>query len=197
MIRRLAQLARHRVLRHWTEAPDPLNHPQISVGRHTYGLGPFTIRLYRDDDRVQIGAFCSVSPRVAIVTSGEHYSDRVSTFPFDAMIARRGNARDVRPGGVIVENDVWVGTGATIMSGARLRNGCIVGAGAVVRAEVPPYAIVAGVPARVLRYRFDEDIRSKLLDIAWWNWPDEVIRQRLDDFYLPPETFVTQYWRQG
>jgi acetyltransferase-like isoleucine patch superfamily enzyme len=197
MIHRLKQLARVWLLRRWTEAPDPYDHPQITVGRHTYGLGSFTVRLFRPDDFVQIGAFCSLSPRVVIVASGEHYTDRVSTFPFEAMLSRHGNDRDVRPGSVIIENDVWVGTGAIIMSGARLRNGCVVGAGAVVRGEVAPYAVVGGVPARVLRNRFDEATREKMLEIAWWTWPDEVIRERQEDFYLPPESFIARHWRSS
>jgi virginiamycin A acetyltransferase len=71
----------------------------------------------------------------------------------------------------IIGHDVWIGTGATFLPGARLGSGVIVGAGAVVRGDVPPYAIVAGNPARVLRYRFDAQIVERILAVAWWTWP--------------------------
>ena len=98
-----------------------------------------------------------------------------------------------RRGSIVIQNDVWIGSGATIMPGITLHNGCIVAAKAVVTKDVPPYAIVGGNPARVLRYRFDKGIVESLQKIAWWDWDAETQRQRKEDFALPVEAFVEKY----
>lgn len=90
-----------------------------------------------------------------------------------------------RKGTVIIQNDVWVGHGATIMAGVTLHNGCVVAANAVVTKDVPPYAIVGGNPAKILRYRFDETTITALQKIAWWDWPDCFQKTRRRDFTLP------------
>jgi serine acetyltransferase len=79
-------------------------------------------------------------------------------------------------GDIIVENDVWIGAKATIMSGVRVSNGSIVAAGSVVTKDVPPYAIVAGNPAKVVKYRFNEEQIDKLLNISWWEWDEQKIK---------------------
>ena len=79
-------------------------------------------------------------------------------------------------GDIIVQNDVWIGAKSTIMSGIKISNGSIVGACSVVTKDVPPYAIVAGNPAKVVKYRFSEEQIDKLLSIAWWNWDEQKIR---------------------
>jgi serine acetyltransferase len=79
-------------------------------------------------------------------------------------------------GDIIIENDVWIGAKATIMSGVRIGNGAIVAAGSVVSKDVPPYAIVAGNPAKVVKYIFSDEQIKKLLSIAWWNWDEQKIK---------------------
>ena len=96
-----------------------------------------------------------------------------------------------------MQNDVWVATDATIMPGVTLHNGCIVAAKSVVTKDVPPYAIVGGNPARVLRYRFDANIVEALQKIAWWDWDEWTQRQRKEDFALPVEAFVEKYLPQA
>jgi serine acetyltransferase len=79
-------------------------------------------------------------------------------------------------GDIIIENDVWVGAKATIMSGVKISNGVVVAAGSVVTKDVPPYAIVAGNPAKIVKFRFDEIQIEKLLQISWWDWEEQKIR---------------------
>ena len=93
---------------------------------------------------------------------------------------------------VKIGNDVWIGWNVTILPGITINDGSIVGAGSVVTKNVPSYAIVAGNPARIIRYRFDEETIKKLLEIKWWNWSDQVIRERIDDFY-DVKAFVSKY----
>jgi chloramphenicol O-acetyltransferase type B len=164
----------------------------LVVGRHTYGRPK--IWSYEGSERkVTIGPFCSISPGVEIVTGGMHPTDWVSTFPFRISWNLEGAFRDGTPasdGQVVIGPDVWLGTSALVLSGVTIGPGAIVAARAVVASDVPPYAIVAGVPARVVRFRFGPDIIQKLLEIAWWDWDDERIRglvpllssPRVDDF---------------
>jgi virginiamycin A acetyltransferase len=77
----------------------------------------------------------------------------------------------------VIGHDVWLGQGVRVLPGARIGSGCIIGSGAVVAGEIPPYAIVAGNPARVIRMRFSEDIIARLLELCWWDWPIERILQ--------------------
>jgi serine acetyltransferase len=79
-------------------------------------------------------------------------------------------------GDIIIENDVWVGATSTIMSGVKISNGAVVAGGSVVVKDVPPYAIVAGNPAKVVKYRFSEEQIEKLIKISWWDWEEQKIR---------------------
>jgi phosphonate metabolism protein (transferase hexapeptide repeat family) len=92
-----------------------------------------------------------------------------------------------------IGNDTWLGHGAIIMPGVRVGDGAVVGSGAVVTHDVPPYMVVAGVPARPLHPRFPQTIVEKLTRIAWWNWTHDTLQRRLKDFLLPAERFVEIY----
>ena len=81
-----------------------------------------------------------------------------------------------------IGDDVWVGAGSIIMAGVTIGDGAIIAAGSVVTKDVPPYAIVGGVPAKILRYRFDEGVRKALLKLKWWNLPEEVLKQNIELF---------------
>ena len=95
-----------------------------------------------------------------------------------------------------IGHDVWIGHGALIEAGVKVGDGAVIGSGAIVTHDVPPYAIVAGVPAKILRFRFDCEQIAALLDIAWWNWEDVVFRSRIDDFSLDIDIFIRKY-RKG
>ncbi len=139
------------------------------VGRRTY------LNL------VSIGAFSSVGPAV-LAGLGDHPSDLGSTSP--AMYSTRGQCGgsfatvdcfpERRP--IAIGNDVWIGARAFIRDGVSIGDGAIVAAGAIVTRDVPPYAIVGGTPAKVIRFRYSEDIVARLLATAWWTWTDDRLR---------------------
>jgi len=142
---------------------------------------------------LEIGAFCSISDEVKIFTGGEHRTDWVTTFPFpeffDEFASVKGHP--LSKGKVMIGNDVWLAYGATILSGVTIGDDAVIGAQAVVGSNVPPYAIVAGNPAKVIRYRFSSDNIEALKEIAWWNWPDETIKQHMHLLLSPDiEAFI-------
>ena len=133
------------------------------------------------EGRLSIGRFCQIAHGVRIVTAGaNHARHGPSTFPFEIFdlenkVPAQPDARDTTIG-----HDVWLGMNAIILPGARLGNGVIVGAGAVVGGAVPPYSVVAGNPARVVKRRFPDDQIALLEQLAWWHWPDAHIARHMD-----------------
>lgn len=152
------------------------NDPRVKVGRFTYGNPQ--LMLWAEDERVEIGSFCSIAQNVTIFAGGEHNMHWVTTYPLRIAFGHPLAGKDGLPrtkGKTTIGNDVWIGYGATILSGVTIGDGAVIGAGTVVVKDVLPYAIVAGNPARLVRFRFDTETIAKLLEIAWWNWPLEKI----------------------
>lgn len=92
----------------------------------------------------------------------------------------------------IIGNDVWIGINSTILNNVVIGDGAVIGAGAVVTKDVSPYSVVGGVPARLIKFRFSEEQIDRLLRIKWWDWPLELISQRIDDFNNV-ELFISKY----
>jgi chloramphenicol O-acetyltransferase type B len=110
---------------------------------------------------------------------GQHPTDHVTTYPLRIHLEMEGAGSDGNPalrGDIHVGSDVWTGYGCWILSGVTIGDGAVVATGAVVTKDVPPFAIVGGVPAKVIRYRHTEEQREALLDIRWWDWPLQEIR---------------------
>lgn len=136
---------------------------KISVGIHTYG--PLNIFTWdHPNEKISIGNFVSIGEEVKFLLGGEHQYNNFSTFPFKVLFLNQ-TTEALTKGAIIVEDDVWIGNGATILSGVTIGKGSIVGAASVVTKNVPPYAIVAGNPARIIKYRFNDEIIQKLITI--------------------------------
>ena len=157
------------------------------IGANSYISGEVSIA---DREGTTIGKFCSIAEGVCIGPSF-HPIDRISTHPFtyrrdeDRKYGEIVTPTDkVRPyngcKAVTIGNDVWIGRNAIIMDGVTVGTGAVVGAAAVVTKDVPPYAIVAGVPAKVLRYRFTPETVNRLLESRWWDYPFDFILNELD-----------------
>ena len=166
-----------------------VDHPQITVGDYTYyddfeDVANFRRRVrYLCDftgDHLHIGKFCMLASGVEFIMNGaNHLAEAVSAYPFAVFGGEWAGAMAGKTypnkGDTVVGNDVWMGYRATIMPGVTIGHGAIIGACAVVTRDVPPYAIVGGNPARVIRMRFDADTVARLLALAWWDWPIEKI----------------------
>lgn len=151
--------------------------PQYNIGKGSYA-SDLKVLSWGEGASLSIGHYCSIADGVAIFLGGEHRIDWVTTFPFN-VLWREGGGISGHPktkGDVVIGSDVWLGRECLISSGVSIGHGAVVGARAVVTKNVPPYAIVAGNPATIVRYRFDGCVVDALLKIEWWNWSDEKIK---------------------
>jgi acetyltransferase-like isoleucine patch superfamily enzyme len=171
----------------------------IIAGEHTYGLSHLEIDYYEPEVKTKliIGKYCSIARNVRIVAGGIHPVDWVSTYPFRAKFDLPGKFEDGIPaskGNIVIGNDVWLGAKVTILSGVTIGDGAVIGAGSLVNKDVPPYAIVGGLPAKLIRYRFSDEVIKSLLDIKWWDWDKQKV---IDNVALLSSDsineFVTKY----
>lgn len=154
----------------------------VSVGRCTYG--PLRVFSFDTSSRLQIGSFCSIAPEVTFMLSADHRTDSVSTFPFRVKVM--GEALEgVSRGNISVGDDVWIGYRSVILSGVRIGQGAVIGAGAVVTRDVPPYGVVGGVPARLIRYRFPEAVTNYLMTLDYAKLDEDMLKRHVRDLYLP------------
>ncbi|MBV9078578.1 MAG: CatB-related O-acetyltransferase [Methylobacteriaceae bacterium] len=151
----------------------------FAIGAHSYGRPK--VRFPERGAKLTVGRFCSIADKVEIFLGGDHRVDWVSTFPFAAFpdawpgAERLGDGYHATRGDVAIGSDVWLGSGATILSGVTIGHGAVVAARAVVTRDVPPYAIAAGNPAKIVRLRFPEPVVAALLETAWWDLPDAAL----------------------
>lgn len=169
-----------------------VSNPQIEVGDYSYFHSfddPAEFErnvLYAFPfvgDRLVIGKFCSIASGAAfMLNGGNHHTETLSSFPFGIF---GGGWETAMPeswphkGDLVVGNDVWIGYGATLMPGVTIGDGAVIAAKSVVASDVPPYAIVAGAPARVIRRRFSDEAIERLLRLRWWDWPVERITRHV------------------
>lgn len=152
----------------------------VIVGKNTYGA--LYVLNYGEKEKLQIGSYCSIGPDVMFILNADHPTKNLSTFPFRVKCLnqyREGTSK----GDIIVEDDVWIGYRSTIMSGVHIGQGAIIAAGSVVTKDVEPYAIVGGVPAKVIKYRFSDEIIEKLLKIDFSLLDYELVKKNIDYLY--------------
>ena len=167
--------------------------PSISVGEYTvyddFVNDPRDFQrnnvLYHypvNHERLVIGKFCSIACGAKFLfNSANHALGSLSTYPFPIFFEEWGIGVEEIPrawdnrGDIVVGNDVWIGYEAIIQAGVTIGDGAVIGTRALVTKDVPPYAIVGGVPAKLIRKRFGEDTVEALLALRWWDWPEERI----------------------
>lgn len=148
---------------------------RVILGEGTAGT-PKIKDYVHDPSRLIVGNYTSLAGGAVIMLGGYHGIDRVTTYPHRLAMGLPGAGEDGIPeirGDTRIGSDVWIGTESVIMSGVTIGDGAVVAAGAVVMRDVPPFAVVAGNPARPVRWRFSEEQREALLRIRWWDWPRE------------------------
>ncbi len=162
---------------------------RVKMGRYSY------MGFYNSVCDTTIGSFCSIASYCAI-GGGRHPLNAVSTSPVfyagrNSMGKNFSNIPEEENQGVEIGNDVWIGEAVFINDGLKIGTGAVIGAHSVVTKDVPPYAIVAGAPAKILRYRFDEETIQRLLESKWWEWSDEKLANKAE-FFDAPERLLQQ-----
>lgn len=148
---------------------------RVLLGAESYGV-PTVHTFTHDDTCLRVGNYSSTAGTMLL--GGEHAHDMVTTYPHRILWGMEGAGLDgfpVKTGDTLIGSDVWVAYGATLLSGVHVGDGAIIANGAVVTKDVPPFAIVGGCPAKVIRYRFSDEQIEALLDIRWWDWPKEEV----------------------
>lgn len=160
---------------------------RLEVGPHSYGAPVLRHWGSPGGYVCRIGDYCSIADNVQVFLGGYHRPEWVSMYPFSAFTEWAADClvtnHTVGRGDVVIGSDVWLGSQCVIMAGVTIGHGAVVAAQAVVSKDVPPYGIVAGNPARLVKRRFDDETVDELLRIAWWDWPAERVRANLDLFF--------------
>ena len=160
----------------------------MKLGTHSYMVRPYYIatEAFEVGGNVIVGKYTSISDGVFFHWKLNHpnieFTQLVTNFPFHERFEVNNYPPCGGKGNIIIGNDVWIGREAKIMDNVTIGDGAIVSAYSVVTKDIPPYAIVAGNPAIIKKFRFKLDIIEKLLKIKWWNWKEKLIRKRVEDF---------------
>ncbi|MDG4895551.1 CatB-related O-acetyltransferase [Mesorhizobium sp. WSM4976] len=168
-----------------------------TVGRYTYGVNTESVWMASQDAPLVVGSYCSIASGVQFYCKSGHVHDCATSFPIHFCVLKQpspdaslGKRRGIRVG-----NDVWIGRNAAILPGVTISDGAVIGAHAVVTKDIPPYAVVAGNPARVVRYRFDEGTISKLMTIRWWDWDVETVKREAETLTGPIDAFIAAHFK--
>ncbi len=155
--------------------------PQYRIGTGSYGRD-LEVLSWGEGATLTMGNYCSIAEGVKIFLGGEHRMDWVTTYPFSFLWdeAKHISGHPRTKGDVTIGSDVWIGADAVISSGVSIGHGAVVAARAVVTRDIPPYAVAGGNPAKIIRYRFDEEKINALLEIAWWDWERDRIVQNIE-----------------
>jgi acetyltransferase-like isoleucine patch superfamily enzyme len=153
---------------------------KVSIGRYTYGYEKMTLRQWGEGSSLSIGQFCSIADGLVVFLGGNHRHDWITTYPFghietEIFTAFTGEGHPSTNGNVLIGNDVWIGANATIMSGVSIGDGACIAAHSLITKNVEPYSIYGGNPAKLIRYRFEQDYIDSLLELKWWDLPEDVI----------------------
>jgi virginiamycin A acetyltransferase len=154
-----------------------------SIGKFSYAdQVPLVLAdKYNPQATLIIGSFCGIGPNVTILLGLEHRPDWVTVYPFNRFMIEYNDLKGnpATKGSVVIGNDVWIGMNSLILSGVTIGDGAVIGACSVVTKNVDPYTIVAGNPAKVIRKRFDQETIDKLLEIKWWNWKMDRVKENM------------------
>lgn len=156
--------------------------PRVHIGLGTYATTPPLLRPHHGNNEIRIGKYCSFGQDVTVFAGGDHPLHAITMHPIGLWLKGTGiNEWSADCGDdaevTTVGNDVWLGHQCMVLSGSIIGNGAAIGARAVVKGEIPPYAVVAGNPARVLRFRFAVPDIQVLQSLRWWDWPEDHVRQ--------------------
>ena len=173
----------------------------VSIDKFTYVTKEIHVREWAEGAALSIGKFTAIADDVTIFLGGNHHIEWITTYPFGLLHQNYFDGEDITnqtetKGNVTIGNDVWIGSHTIIMSGVTIGDGAIIAAYSVVTKDVEPYSIVGGNPAKFIRYRFDEDIRTALLKLRWWDLEINHIKELVYELCDTPNIIKINYWLQ-
>lgn len=152
----------------------------VKVGKNTYG--GIKLITYNNVHKLNIGNYCSIGPNVTFILDAEHRTDTITTYPLKVRLFNYAKEAFGK-GDITIKDDVWIGYNSIILSGVTINQGAIVAAGSVVTKDIPAYAIVGGNPAKIIKYRFNDEIIKKLLSLDFENVDNKINCSNLDMIY--------------
>lgn len=159
----------------------------VSAGKMSYGM--LNILSYSSsNEQLRIGNYVSIAPNVLFVLGGNHHIDTITSFPLYSLLISSNSIDAESKGPIIIEDEVWIGVNAMILSGVTIKKGAIIAAGSVVTKDVPPYAVYGGNPARIIKYRFSAEIINMLMSFHLSDVSDEQLRSQMDVIYKKIES---------
>lgn len=154
----------------------------VSVGKYSYG--ELNVISFAETHKLTIGDYVSIAQNVFFLLDVEHYTNSLSTYPFKVKMLKLSCNEAFGKGDIVVGDGVWIGHGAEILSGVNIGQGAIIAAGSVVTKNVPPYAVVGGVPARVIRFRFSHEIQKEIEKFDYSKLNIDLVKEHIDELYL-------------
>lgn len=156
-------------------------HGTINIGKFTSLNGP-NLDIYAGNGSVSIGNFCSIARNVSFQVDSHNYQKLTTYLIFKNVFQEENTSEVISPGSINIGHDVWIGSHAIILGNITIGNGAVVAANSVVNKDVPPFAIVAGSPARIIKFRFDESTIEQINKLAWWDWSLDQLRRNKNLF---------------
>lgn len=182
--------------RNFTTMVNTFDPDLVQVGNQTYGA--LNVFSSGSQGKLVIGSYCSIAPDVWFVLNNEHHLGHLSTYPFKVMSLHEACPEAVSKGGICVEDDVWIGFGATILDGVTIGQGAVVGARALVTKDVAPYEIVGGVPAQTIGQRFSDEMICRLRDVDVGSISTDFVRSNIDALYEPlDDAVLDELYKRG
>lgn len=176
--------------------------PILRLGKDSYIVSAqiqsgINFDKFRVSHNLLIGKFCSLADNIKFMIGLNHDYESITTGVCSFLKGMDASMKIASKNQILLQNDVWVGSGATIMSGVTIHNGAVVACNSHVVKDVPPYAIVGGNPAKVIKYRFGEDQIEKLLKISWWDWDDKRLEKYRHYFFKTVNEFTDRFYKES
>jgi acetyltransferase-like isoleucine patch superfamily enzyme len=160
----------------------------MECGSHTYLAASVITRYTIPLNKIKVGRFCSIAQNVKFIGANNHHHEWITSFPLE-LITNYQNNIDIhlnQPKDISIGNDVWIGDGATIMPGTHIADGCVIGTNSLVTKSTQSYGVYGGNPAKLIKFRFNNEIISRLLEILWWKGNDEFILANASIIFSEP-----------